>query len=87
MKKFMTKLTLYVFSAGMVGSILFGVITAIVFLVAGLLGGQTAEHIVRVVVDDVFPVAFALNVVFCAFGIVHNYLIGDKSFRFDIGKK
>lgn len=61
------------------GGILFAMIVA-----AFLIGGETAEHMIRIVREQIFPILFLLNVIFCVFGMIHVYLIRDKGFRFNV---
>ena len=61
------------------GGTLFAVIVA-----AFLIGGETAEHMIRAVREQIFPILFLLNVIFCVFGMIHVYLIRDKGFRFNV---
>lgn len=85
MKEKLIQLTAKVFMYGIVVLLIFGALTALVYVIAFILGGTAAENIVVIVNDILFPVAFVLNIIICVVGIVHCYLVGDRSFRFDVG--
>lgn len=87
MKQKLISLAAKIFTIGTIAMLVLGILTALLYVVAFLFGGALAESIVAFVNGRVFPVMFVLNILFCVSGIVHTYLIGNRGFRFDIGKK
>ncbi len=84
MRKKLSVWTHRIFTIGIGLVLLAGAILFAVVVVAFLIGGETAEHIIRVVRERIFPILFLLNVIFCVFGMIHVYLIRDKGFRFNV---
>lgn len=84
MRKKLSVWTHRIFTIGIGVALLAGAILFAVIVSAFLIGGETAEHIIRVVREEIFPILFLLNVIFCVFGMIHVYLIRDKGFRFNV---
>lgn len=76
-----------IFTVGIIAMLMSGILAAMFYVVAFFAGGVPAEQIVAFVNEKAFPVLFVWNIMFCVYGILHVYLIGDRGFRFDIGKK
>lgn len=87
MKQKLISLTAKIFTIGTIAMLVLGILAALLYVVAFLFSGAIAESIVTFVNARAFPVMFVLNILFCVSGILHTYLIGDRGFRFDIGKK
>lgn len=78
--------SLRIFTLGTVLMLLCGMVAAVLYLLAFLLGGRIAEMLTALVTGRLFPVWYVLNILFCVSGLVHVYLIHDKGFRFEIAR-
>lgn len=83
MKESFIRYSLKLFSIGCSVLIVISVFAAAAVLLSLAAGGDTAQRIIRFILDYCFPILFICNVALCVVGLLHNYAVGDRSFRFE----
>jgi hypothetical protein len=82
MKKFrekLAKILTYVYAVGIAVSLFVGAITAIGYVAALIIGGDTAAAICNFIYKDVYPIIIYISSISILIGLVKMYVAGEKS--------
>ena len=75
----------YIYGTGIALSLLVAALSFIGYLVAFIIGGETATEICRVIYKEIYPHLFVFASVMVLLGVVKMYLNGEVAFA--LGKK
>ena len=83
MKEKLASVLRRIFAVGILCLLALATLMVALYLIAFVVGGETAAAITKFVMNGFFPVLFVINIICCALGLIFGYLTGDRSFRFD----
>ncbi len=73
------KILTYVYASGIAIALFAGAISSIAYLVAMVIGGDTAAEICRFTYKDFYPVIIYISSVSILIGLLKMYISGEKS--------
>ena len=82
MKEFrakIAKILAYIYGVGIALSLFVGAISFVGYVVAIIIGGQTAEDICVFIYQQVYPILFYISSASVLLGLVKMYVAGEKS--------
>lgn len=82
MKKFREKLgkvLAYIYATGIALSLFVGALSLLGYVVALIIGGQTATDICVFIYKTIYPVLFKVSSISVLIGLVKMYVVGEKT--------
>lgn len=69
----------YIFGIGILISLFVGALSFVGYIVALIIGGDTATQICTVIYKNIYPILFSFTSVIVLLGLVKMYIAGEKS--------